>query len=833
MDYKKKLGVVALISAINWPCFAHDTNTTHPRITEVIRKSLEKLDGEHSAYYQLYQLHPDYVIERLGVAQQNATLNKPYPYLWGYDPQFKTLKDKKMDEDEASPEYPAFRKKSLNVLDGVVMEDTPLSRVMSHFQHAYTGAPLSMNDWPLVLNGLVNIYGALEPSEITAGRFFNSAILTMGYLNTLDDLYEMAPTEEWSLEQHGRLLSGAKAMWMFGHALHHAEDMSSIAHVHGDAHLTLARDALGEPDDYEAHFIPSKIFEFISEKVVDTWFINSNESKLITHSGQIWGRKSDPSHVNTLDNLLDPNTMAKGIYNVPLFQAHLPTDFSVFYEHDRSYKSPYSLRVEGKYYFFDRAATKRTFKKAGKLCGGGELSMMFYFGDLADFESDKRPKLNLCGLALNFKSRRRLPQYEIMHAAAKLDEESGEFNAHRFKFNGYFNSLDSDWWEASAFGGPKGLYYIEQTMKGVDYESNSNGKLIKPGELLLRPNFIRKDITKPFSKDNPLVKTCTKSSVEQKRCFSGDSLLERYAEVLIPYSLKFLTGYSQFFYDVANLPPYLQQVEVVQGGEAKYGMKWQGKINRDGDITLFDENPWFHRDAKEKFYFISERYKAQTIPHLRFLNHQEDITLRLKFNEAIRHPNTEGSSFALGFSQNGKDVMLNTEDLEFSVLNDGQFSGCTVVKASTRQTGNCWEVKVSPGVLSSLFGDGLNGRVQLLVKAADLNNHRDQEGNPTDSLTEGSLLDSTPNTPARRVVTRTGPKYTVHNEKFSQNENRYSWHSGTSLPGEMFGSYAKKVGAFAYDPGIDRNHVLLFDTTKPEIRLEVKAGEITAEPKKE
>ena len=100
MDYKKKLGVVALISAINWPCFAHDTNTTHPRITEVIRKSLEKFDGEHSAYYQLYQLHPDYVIERLGVAQQNATLNKPYPYLWGYDPQFPSSEDKEMDEDK-------------------------------------------------------------------------------------------------------------------------------------------------------------------------------------------------------------------------------------------------------------------------------------------------------------------------------------------------------------------------------------------------------------------------------------------------------------------------------------------------------------------------------------------------------------------------------------------------------------------------------------------------------------------------------------------------------------------------------------------------------------
>ena len=834
-DYKRK--VALLFGAVMvFNCAAHDTNTSHPRITEAIYKSLETQDESITNYFQLYQTHPDYVTKLVGDAHYAVELDQPYPYLWGYDPQFDDADEKEIDEDQASPNYPAFRKKSLNVLDGVVMEDSPTNRVMSHFQHAYTGAAMSVNDW--VVNGVdyaINeFYGKIEPSEITAGRFFNDAIHTMGYLHTIEDLSEMEPDTPWLMEKHGRQLSGAKAMWLFGHALHHAEDMSSIAHIHGDAHLTKFKELLGEPDDYEAHFIPSKIYEFIKRLDTDLWFEPVSFSKTINNAGQIWGRKTDPAAYALLENYLDPANMSRGIYNTALFQADLPVGFKVS-PLDSSFGNPMKIRHEGKFWRYNAKATKASYEAAGKLCGGGELSKMFYFGDLSDFDRLEGPSFNACGLRVNIGSRRALPKYEIMHAAAKTFEDSGDFKAHKFHYNGRFNSLTADWWEANVFGGPEDYYYIEQTMKGVVYEGEVAGKQIAPGEVLLRPHYIRQDITKPHSANNPLIKTCTEWSVSALRCYKGDSLLERFAEKLIPYSLEFLVGYSQFFYDVANLPPYLQQVEVIQDERKRYGMKWQGKINNTGRIEMTHEEG----DGKhtiEDFAYIAQRYKAQTIPNLSFITQDKAISINLKFNEAIRAPDAQNSEFSLGLAVNNQEAFFDSSNLESAILADSSFKGCFTVGSSENLTSNCWQIKVPSAALKSLFSGDLNGRVTLLVQAADMNNHRDLNGKPSDNLNHGALLDATPTTPARRYVKRSGAEYTIFDDgkaRYSSQENLYYWHSDTSKPGNMFGTYANKQGAFAYDPGYDKNHILLFDSRKPEIRLEVTTGIALPEDKKE
>ncbi|MCF6455725.1 hypothetical protein [Pseudoalteromonas sp. MMG024] len=848
MDCKFTLTKIAFCLAllgVSLTGIAHDTNTTHPRITHIIGESIKTLDKTDGAYYQLYQQHPAYEIKHFGEAQQKSELGKLYPYLWGFDPLFPNKDQKDIDEDAGTifskkTPYKAFRKPSLDVLDGVVMEDEPANRVMSHFQHAYSGMPMNVSDWVIGATGAVHdFYGFIEPSEIAAGRFFNDAITTMGYLNTIDDLVEMDPQGDWSIKHHGKQLSGAKAMWLFGHALHHAEDMSSIAHVHGDAHLTVFTHAKdyqlhGEPDDYEAHFIPSKIYEFIGG-IADPWFRAVPHAKLVTSAGQLWGRSSDPSVVSGLTDLLDPNVMSRGIYNVPLFQGHLPTWFKIQIIDD-SYSKPIRASEIGKKWLTDVEATLASYEAAGMLCGQGELSKMFYFGDLADYVSEEGPKLTQCGLRLNLKSRRKLPHYEILHAAAKHREGSGDYPAHRVRLRGSFNSLFADWWEASAMGGPEDFYYIEQTMKGMVYEGEEDGKNIAPGEWLLRPNYLRQDITKPFSATNPLVKTCTEYSAAQIRCLKGDSLLERFAEVLIPYSMEFLTGYSQFFYDVANLPPYLQEVTVAQNNRTHYGMKWQGKVNKSGRITMMYEKAQFpltDNSVKEPFNFIAQRYKAQTIPHLGFLNQNDAITVNLKFNEAIRHPNLANSGFELGLTKMGTDKLFNIDNLTFNVLNDG-FSGCVSLSTDVLTTGNCWQVTIPASELAGLFADGLNGRITLLVKAADLNNHRDKTGKPTEDVMLGSLLDSTPATPARRYVTKTGPSYLIYaGEEGSiySRENEYFWHTTESVPGDMFGDLKDKVGAFAYEPGFDRNHVLLFDSTKPEIRLEATKGAFTPESK--
>ncbi|MDN3487180.1 hypothetical protein QL989_17720 [Pseudoalteromonas sp. APC 3224] len=834
-DYKRKI-ILTFGAVMVFNCAAHDTNTSHPRITEAIFKSLKSQDESITNYFQLYQTHPDYVTKLVGDAHYAVELDQPYPYLWGYDPQFDDADEKEIDEDQASPNYPAFRKKSLNVLDGVVMEDSPTNRVMSHFQHAYTGAPMSVDDWLNGANWLVDSrYGRIEPSEITAGRFFNDAIHTMGYLNTIDDLNEMVGDGNGrrSLEKQGRKLSGAKAMWLFGHALHHAEDMSSIAHIHGDAHLTLAKDSLSEPDDYEAHFIPSKIYEFIKGLDKDYWFEPVSLSKTINNAGQIWGRKTDPATYALLENYLDPANMSRGIYNTALFQADLAIDFS-YAPLDFSYSDPLLVERDGKYWRYDEKATQASYKAAGKLCGGGELSKMFYFGDLSDFDRSEGPNFNACGLRVNIDSRA-LPEYEIMHAAAKVFGDSGNFEAHGFHYDGRFNSFYSDWWEASVFGGPEGYYYIEETMKGVVYEGKAFFRDIAAGEMLLRPHYIRQDITKPHSANNPLIKTCTDWSVSALRCYKGDSLLERFAEKLIPYSLEFLVGYSQFFYDVANLPPYLQQVEVIQDERKRYGMKWQGKINYTGRIEMTHEEGNGEHTI-EDFAYIAQRYKAQTIPNLSFITQDKAISINLKFNEAIRAPDAQNSEFSLGLALNEQQAFFDSRNLESAILADSSFKGCFTVGSSENLTSNCWQIKVPSAALKSLFSGDLNGRVTLLVQAADMNNHRDLNGKPSDNLNHGALLDATPTTPARRYVKRSGAEYTIFDDgkaRYSSQENLYYWHSDTSKPGNMFGTYANKQGAFAYDPGYDKNHILLFDSRKPEIRLEVTTGIALPEDKKE
>ncbi|MBQ4811015.1 hypothetical protein J8M20_06690 [Pseudoalteromonas luteoviolacea] len=838
MDYSvpttiKKIILVSAIASSDW-CSAHDTNTSHPRITEVIIKSIESQDFEVNAYHQLYQHHPKYRTAQYGEARYTVPLDSSYPYLWGYDPKFRDKIQKAIDEDDDAPNYKAFRKLSLDVIDGVVMEDTPDSRVMSHFQHAYTGSPLSIDDWLDSITYYVDwIYGTVEPSEITAGRFFNKAITTMGYINSITDLREAQPDKSWTLEQHGRELSGAKAMWLFGHALHHAEDMMSIAHVHNDAHLTRLKDQLGEPDDYEAHFIPSKIYEFINRQDIDKWFVEVAKHKLITSADQIWSRKTSPQGYSQLNTLTDPNNMSRGIYNTALFQADLSYDVEM--RDTRLFTHPISVLIENniKAWNIDVEATKAAYRAANKLCGKGELSKMFYFGALSDFDSDLGPKIDACGLKLNIWSRSSLPQYEIMHAAADSFGDRGDFNVHEFKLAGKLNSLFAEWWEASAFGGPQGYYYIEQTMKGVTYEGEVAGRQISPGEVLLRPVYIRQDITKPFSASNPLIKTCDLWSKQELRCFRGDSLLERYAEKLIPYSMEFLVGYSQFFYDIANLPPYLQQVEVIQQERKSYGMRWLGEVKSDGRIEMTDERGQGSHST-EYFSYISGRYKVQTIPHLSFMTQEQDLTVQLKFNEVIRHPQLKDSAFSLGLSFNGNEAVFDNNELSFSILPSDTYKGCQILGEEGSETSNCWRVRVPANALKSLFSDDLNGRVTLLVKAADINNHRDAKGFPSNDLNHGALLDATPQTPARRYVTRSGPEFTIFDDgksKFTSRENRYFWHSDTTSPGDMFGLSSEEKGAFAYHPGYDKNHVLLFDSSAPEIRLNVSQGSATPEKK--
>ncbi|MGX1114025.1 hypothetical protein ACSSVW_003455 [Pseudoalteromonas sp. MBR-15] len=66
-DYKRKTALLfGAVMVFN--CAAHDTNTSHPRITEAVYFSMLGLDKESFSYYQLYQTHSGYVTKLVGDA---------------------------------------------------------------------------------------------------------------------------------------------------------------------------------------------------------------------------------------------------------------------------------------------------------------------------------------------------------------------------------------------------------------------------------------------------------------------------------------------------------------------------------------------------------------------------------------------------------------------------------------------------------------------------------------------------------------------------------------------------------------------------------------------
>jgi hypothetical protein len=148
MEFKSSLlRIMCLLSVM--PVYAHDTNTTHPELSEQIYESIKGQDKQTASYryHQLYLTYEGYQTEQVGLATYQRDIGEPYPYLWGYDPRFSDPKQKKFDEEpDTGVAYRAFRKPSLNVMDGVVMEDTPLGRVFSYFQHAYSGIEMTL-DW--------------------------------------------------------------------------------------------------------------------------------------------------------------------------------------------------------------------------------------------------------------------------------------------------------------------------------------------------------------------------------------------------------------------------------------------------------------------------------------------------------------------------------------------------------------------------------------------------------------------------------------------------------------------------------------------------------------
>ncbi|NVJ58773.1 MAG: hypothetical protein HWE27_00195 [Gammaproteobacteria bacterium] len=797
-------------------CYSHDTNTTHPKLTVQTGELIKRLDNEQFSYYDLWKISAKYSKDR-------AITNFPYPYLWGQDPQFRNPNDKEADEGNG---YPAFchslvvepcangvsTKKPRNVIDGVVMEDSPSSKVFSHFQHPYTGQEMDISDWENLadyyfyndpkryilanLDSLAGLYGRVDRSEDTAKDYFYDSLEVMGYL-------------EDSGKNESAIPGKSLAFFLFGHALHHAEDMSSVAHVHGDAHVTVLAQELGERDDYEAHFLPAQVYEINSNSMAYSWFNEARAIKRVDGFENIWSNGGVFPYGDGV-SLIDEANLSRTAYNVATFQADMQVP---------SIMSTFAYKVG----WYDNEDIVESAKEENNYCIKGELGAMFYFGNVNDILTGK-PDPDLCGAFLNVMDIAE-PHWAIA-TASKYNDGLLDTLFNRGVGRYYFLDFDSflsDWWpiDKKFPGAPSDIVYLEQIMRGVDYAD----------EHMLKPMYMRQDISRSFGASNPLIRTCSSYSAADRICNSGKNFAERWAEVLVPMSIEFFAGFSQYWYDLANTPPFLEEVLAEQekdsgGWEFKYGKKWMSAdmddngSNKLGTLTVkmrYENGALGGSDSLGHAYmkanFIEQRFLRSTINGFDFFNAKKAIRLTLRFNEPIKSPTSENSGFKLGFDV-GTEFYFNINNLDFQSLeHDPENTGCINNGDSNNTVASCWQVTIDSTELSRLAEVKPNGRLSLLVEAEDVNNHRGV----------GTKLDADPSSPARRFVLRD------ENDQVRS----YEWHTDVTQPPDRFvdhqGNRMEK-GSFAYDQGPDKTHIFLFDTTPPEVKqLKVKRGEFERE----
>jgi hypothetical protein len=276
---------------VSVPIKAHDTTHIHPLISAKISDLIELTDAGVDVYEELYRDLP--------VAEQDPLNPARQRLYWGtdFDPagMNKAIAEgRPLSEYLVKDQFDDYTRNN-NVIDGVVYEDRPATKVINHFYQANSGNPLTLS-----------VLGALgENSETRAMRFFNQSISKM---------YEYTNK------------SKQEAFFLFGQALHHLEDMTSPAHVHNDAHLTLdmiVTNIDSDKDDYEGWWLPQ-------QKIVDAnlsaYFAGATSITPVTNPWvDIWGKTA-------ADNSLVQKTWATTTYN-----AILQFNFSVFLETAGSY----------------------------------------------------------------------------------------------------------------------------------------------------------------------------------------------------------------------------------------------------------------------------------------------------------------------------------------------------------------------------------------------------------------------------------------------------------------------------------------------------------------
>ncbi len=328
----------------------------------------------------------------------------------------------------------------------------------------------------------------------------------------------------------------------------------------------------------------------------------------------------------------------------------------------------------------------------------------------------------------------------------------------------FFIGADDAWWpieadvNTSIIGQKpapfyKDKYYIEELASDNEF-SNPIGNVLKPTKM-------RSALGAPWPgnmQDNSI------------------SIMEKYANTFLPIAVSYGAGFTQNWYDIANTPPYLEEVTAEQspagGGAEKttYYARWTL-----GNNSTVDD--------------VEERVMARQVEDISHIHDMQNFTLALKFNEPIK----QITELRIG-KHNTVGTCIETDNRCLDIITKG-------LPATKTENDTIWTYTIPKAEISVL-----NGKLQLSVKAEDKNRHFDGLG-----FSEGAELDATPETPARRNITFANDTRESGNPEF-----RYPWYQKGILdetPEDIAYSYDFAEG--------DQNHTLLFDTKAPTATITI------------
>ena len=283
MSAKQRLLTLSILSVgfLSLKLSAHDTNVTHPVLSLQAVRLIESKDKDIGAFAELYRK----------TKTANVIDKQLYPLHWGVwnskgwkaESKFRIFENMEAAiADDDTGVYPRiYQFNEVNVISGGVREDHPTSKVLNHFYHAYTAAPLI----PLVSDN------SKERAMQFLVRSINQYGYEVGHDFNQDDWYDVNDDLKNEInanngEANKVYFAKQLAFQSFGEALHHVEDMSSIAHVQSDAHLLLPAwvDWFGiideEKEDYEGLYVPNKIFQF-HNGLAGNWFLNNSNYAIV------------------------------------------------------------------------------------------------------------------------------------------------------------------------------------------------------------------------------------------------------------------------------------------------------------------------------------------------------------------------------------------------------------------------------------------------------------------------------------------------------------------------------------------------------------------------